>query len=101
METKVSAAFDEGGDVLRIEGEIDGRPVQARGWVSALERHYPATAYDAQGNRRENERGEALVNPRAMTPAQRLAYCRALLEEQNREEQPAGEAPRDLRISDG
>ena len=85
MATQVLEALDAGGDVLLVRGRVDGvdGEVQARGWVSALERHYPSDAYDASGNRREDAKGAPLVQPRAMSAGERLAYCKRLLEEQN------------------
>jgi hypothetical protein len=64
-------------DVLLIEGTMDGAPVTARGWASALSNHFDAAAYGADGQRK------AGATPRQMTSAEALGYARRLLEEQN------------------
>lgn len=91
-------AHDVGGDVLRVTGTIDGvfvkdpdtgedtdrlQTITAHGWVSALENHYPADAYDDDGLKLKTTKkgapGDPEHEPRPMTKAERRAYCEQLL----------------------
>lgn len=83
MSVKVTGLFDAGNDVLLVRGEIDGAAAEAVGWVSATEQHYPDGAYDGEGNRLENKKGEAKIKPGPMSSAERTAYGKRLLLEQN------------------
>lgn len=83
---EVTATVDQGDDVLRIEGTIDGQPAVAYGWVSATAQHYPAAAYDG-------DRLRPGATPRPMTDAERAAYTRGLLGQQGAPPVPAAAGP--------
>lgn len=87
----IKAILDDGDDVLVVRGTVDGVTIdvpdpdhegetvkeplefEARGWLSALTNHYDASAYDADGNLKDD------AKPRQMTTAERRAYCEGLL----------------------
>lgn len=93
MTVTIIEALDCGEDVLLVRGHIDGLTVEvpapteddpdateevsvvveARGWISAMANHYPADAYDDEGNLADD------AQPRAMTKAERRAYAERLL----------------------
>jgi hypothetical protein len=123
MSVHVDRVLDLGDDVLKVHGTIDElvelarsdpddegselaertRALVAFGWVSALEHHYPPAAYDDGGNLRLQEGpkgapGDPVDSPRRMSKAERLAYCKRLLLEQNAPPAPAPQ-PVDLGIS--
>lgn len=89
MSIRVTEAIDLGGDVLLVRGELeaDGEtvPLEAKGWVSALENHYPPDAYDRDGalklkDTADGAPGDPEHEPRKMSKAERLEHCRGLLE---------------------
>jgi hypothetical protein len=84
-DVKVTQLLAVGDDVLLVRGERDDEILEARGWVSAIENHLPPEAYDADGNRLENKKGQPKVTPRRMTSAEKRAYAKRLLLEQNPE----------------
>lgn len=78
--TVVTSVHESEGDVLEVFGTVNGIPVHARGWVSAMTNYYEPSDYlppDEQGNvhRRPDAR------PREMTDEEGLRYWRELLEE--------------------
>lgn len=81
MAIKVTGAFDLGGDLLLVQGTVDGvvdssgnlAIVSAYGWMSAMSNYYPPAAYAGDGSRL------AGATSRAMTAVEKLAYCRRLL----------------------
>ena len=81
MAVKVSAAFDQGNDVLLVQGTVDGVVdsagnlvvVNAYGWVSAMSNYFPPALYAGDGSRLPG------ATARAMTGAEKLAYCKRLL----------------------
>jgi hypothetical protein len=82
-------AFDVGDDVLRVTGQVDGEPVEARGWLSATTNHYPPTAYAADGHLKDGAKSQK------MTEAQVRAYCRGLLlEAAAAQAEPTPDAPK-------
>jgi len=82
-EISVTEVLDVGNDVLFVMGEIDGNAASASGWVSALENHYAADAYDEEGNLKLDDDGEPISEPRPMDEDEKLVYCKRILEEQN------------------
>lgn len=66
-----------GTDVAIVTGTIDGVTAHARGWVSATANYYPPASYNADGTLK------AGAVPRAMTNAEKLAYAKQVLQEQN------------------
>lgn len=60
-------------DQLRITGTVDGRAVQAEGWFSATQNHYPPDAYDEDGHRDPD------AIPRKMTESEVVEWAVALL----------------------
>jgi hypothetical protein len=66
--------------------ELVDEPIvlEARGWVSAFENHYPDEAYDDGGalkleTTKKGAPGDPLAEPRPMTSEERRAYCEQLL----------------------
>lgn len=84
----VTAVKELPGDVLLVEGIVDGAVATATGWVSATTNHYEPKSYGADGHLKPTAR------PRARTRPEVLAYARRLLLEQN----PG--AGRDLGLAD-
>lgn len=76
MDVSLTRVVDAGGDVLVVEGTVDGKPVTARGWVSAMEFHYEDDTRDEAGHRDPN------ATPRPMTDDERRDYWIRLLTEQ-------------------
>ena len=92
MTTTVTSAHDLGDDILLVRGEVDGVSVEARGWVSAINSHFAAAAYNADGSMK---RGQAA---RKMTRPEQLAYAKRLLAEAVRAQQKT-ETSTDLGLS--
>jgi hypothetical protein len=96
MSTRITAIHDMGSDILRVSGEYevdvvneDGqivsetRQLVANGWLSATTNHFDPEAYGPDGHHVEG------AQPREMTPAEKRAYCQALLDAQHAPEPTA------------
>lgn len=70
---EVSEVLAHADDRLVVHGTVEGEPVVATGWVSALTQHYGPECYDEDGNLREG------ASSRKMEPGERRAYCERLL----------------------
>lgn len=77
MDVTLTSVEDAGNDVLLIKAVVGDQEVEARGWASAITNHYDASANDAKGQRKPNQK------PRAMTAAEVKAYCEQRIREAN------------------
>lgn len=76
----VTAIYNTGLDVLLVVGtDVAGKPVQARGWMSATTQNYPASAYSIDKATGALTR-DLTVSAAPMTQAEIVAYALALLE---------------------
>lgn len=75
MTVEIFEALDFGDDVLLVRGTVEGVPVEARGWMSAMTNHFEADEYDGDGHLIDG------AEPRQMTSAERKTYCETLLRE--------------------
>ena len=75
MKVKILDIYDAGEDRLLIDAEVDGKLVQATGWVSALENHFGEDAYTKDGDRKKGAKA------REMTREERREYCERLVRE--------------------
>ena len=78
----VQSCADVGGDVLNVKGTVDGVAVVARGWVSATQNCYPASAYSiapATPTTPAHLVRDPAVQPGPMSPSDLTAYATALL----------------------
>lgn len=71
---KVLKVIDAGNDVLVVQGTVDGKKAEARGWVSATTNHFDFDAYDTKTGHRKKK-----ASPRGMDGGERHAYYAALL----------------------
>lgn len=69
----VTRVRDLGGDVLEVTGTVNREEVTAQGWVSAMQNHYPPSAYGKDGHLKPN------AEPAEMTDRQKTAYWKSLL----------------------
>lgn len=77
-------------DELVVEGAVEGTATVARGWLSAIEQHFPPSAYEQVGDElvRDDD-----AQARRMTAAEQRAYCeRLLLEVYERKQTPVLES---------
>jgi hypothetical protein len=88
MTTQILQTLDAGNDVLIVRGTVDGQPVEACGWLSAMTQHFDdhdyedipeATEDDVHGKAHGRHRKADAV-PREMTADEKRAYCTRLLE---------------------
>jgi hypothetical protein len=64
----------QSGDLLTIEGLVDGKPITATGWASAINNHYDPEQYDE-----ETRHFKVEATPRKMTKEEQEAYIKQLL----------------------
>jgi hypothetical protein len=96
MNIRIIEVHDLGDDRLRVRAQVDDADdgsdaVEAFGWMSAMERHYDADAYQDDGHRCVAPgHGKARHHctepePRPMTDDERRAYWERLVREQHPE----------------
>lgn len=73
MDITVTGAWDQGDDVLRVEGTLDGEAATAYGWVTATTNYYPPDAYADDGHLVDGAKA------RAMKKGELRDYCTRLL----------------------
>lgn len=92
MAAKVQRVEKHADDVIVVYGTVEGieGTVRATGWASAMENHYPDSAYDSEGALKlkavkpsGDALGDPVTKPRKMTKLEKLRYCKQLLIEQN------------------